>query len=172
VEIADARQPVDELKGDLRMARLLARALRTRPATLKEDVETPIVERCRVESALHPRRWSVPAVGPEPQSTPSAVGRELANRLRTSTTNASFARRRRNQRVGELADLIRAIRSSMALERYGRGSRVKNFARPLRRAGVVARGRTGLRERRGVGAVHRARSSSIDEVRWTKADAP
>ena len=35
-------EPVDELKGDLRMARLLARALRTRQRPLKDDVEIPI----------------------------------------------------------------------------------------------------------------------------------
>src|SRR5664280_1965423 len=35
-------EPVDQLKGDLRMARLLARALRTRQRALKEDVEIPV----------------------------------------------------------------------------------------------------------------------------------
>src|SRR5580700_6519878 len=76
-------EPVDELKGDLRMARLLARALRTRQRPLKDDVEIPIgraivvlrarytqetVERARRRPGNHNQRRS-------------AVGRELANRL-------------------------------------------------------------------------------------------
>src|SRR5665213_4293571 len=76
-------EPVDQLKGDLRMAKVLARALRTRERALRADVEIPVgraivvlraryteevVERARRRPGNHNQRRS-------------AVGRELATRL-------------------------------------------------------------------------------------------
>ncbi len=76
-------EDVDQLKGHLRMARVLSRALRTRERALRHDVDIPVgrativlkakytqeaVERARRRPGNHNQRRS-------------AVGRELASRL-------------------------------------------------------------------------------------------
>jgi DNA helicase IV len=169
-------EPVDELKGDLRMARLLARALRTRQRALKDDVDIPIgraivvlkarytqetIERARRRPGNHNQRRS-------------AVGRELANRL-ANEYYERFVREGVDEvnAVGELADLIRATpQFKWALERIwprlsGQELLHDLFGAPalLRAAG---QGFVSVEE---LALLFRARSNSIDEVRWTKADA-
>jgi len=138
------------------MARLLARALRTRQRPLKEDVEIPIGRAIVVLKARYTHETvERAAVGRNHNQRRSAVGRELANRL-ANEYYERFVREGVDEinAVGELADLIRATpQFQWSLERIGAALGSRTFARPLRRAGVVARGRTGLRERRGVGAV-------------------
>jgi len=123
-------EPVDELKGDLRMARLLARALRTRQRPLKEDVEIPIGRAIVVLKARYTtRRWSVPPSARNHNQRRSAVGRELANRL-ANEYYERFVREGVDEinAVGELADLIRATpQFQWSLERIWPRLSVKNF---------------------------------------------
>ena len=169
-------EPVDQLKGDLRMARVLARALRTRQRPLKEDVEIPvgraivvlrakytqeIVDRARRRPGNHNQRRS-------------AVGRELANRL-ANEYYERFVREGVDEvnAVGELADLIRVTSQfQRTLERIwprlsGQELLHDLFGAPalLRAAG---RGVLGDEE---IDLLYRARSTTFDEVKWTKADA-
>ena len=68
-------EPVDELKGDLRMARLLARALRTRQRPLKDDVEIPVGRAIVVlQARIHPRDGRARPTSPR-QSQPAPLGR-------------------------------------------------------------------------------------------------
>src|ERR1700722_15251879 len=169
-------EPVDELKGDLRMARLLARALRTRQRPLKDDIEITIgravavlkarytqetVERARRRPGNHNQRRS-------------AVGRELANRL-ANEYHERFVREGVDEvnAVGELAELIRATpQFKWALERIWPRLSGQELLHDLFGAPALLRaaGR-GFVSDEELALLHRARSNSIDEVKWTKADA-
>jgi DNA helicase IV len=169
-------EPVDQLKGDLRMARLLARALRTRQRPLKDDVEIPIgraivvlkarysqetVERARRRPGNHNQRRS-------------AVGRELANRL----ANEYYERFVRDgvdevNAVGELADLIRSTpQFKWALERMWPRLSGQELLHDLFGAPALLRAAgQGVLSDEDVALLERPRSAAIDDVRWTKADA-
>src|SRR5487761_1117587 len=167
---------VDELKGDLRMSRLLARALRTRQRPLKDDVEIPIgraivvlkarytqetVERARRRPGNHNQRRS-------------AVGRELANRL-ANEYYERFVREGVDEvnAVGELAELIRATpQFKWALERMWPRLSGQELLHDLFGAPALLRAAgQGVFSDEELSLLHRARSATIDEVQWTKADA-
>ncbi len=167
---------VDQLKGDLRMSKVLAKALRTRQRTLKDDVEIPIgraivvlrakytqevVDRARRRPGNHNQRRS-------------GVGRELANRL-ANEYYERFVREGIDEvnAVGELADLIRATTQfKYVLERIWPRLSGQELLHDLFGAPALLRaaGR-GILSDDEVDLLYRARSSSFDEVRWTKADA-
>jgi len=167
---------VDELKGDVRMARLLARALRTRQRPLKDDVEIPIgraivllkarytqetVDRARRRPGNHNQRRS-------------AVGRELANRLaneyyerfvregvdegqRRGRVGRSHSRDAPVQ-VGARTHLARLSGQELLHDLFGAPALLRAAGR-----GFVSDDELTL--------LFRARSATLDEVKWTKADA-
>ncbi len=94
VRAVDAEE-VDQLKGDARMAKVLARALRTRERALRHDVEIPVgraIVSCVLATPKRP--WSaLAAVLANHNQRRSAVGRELANRLANEYHSRSCARR-------------------------------------------------------------------------------
>ena len=169
-------EPVDELKGDLRMARLLARALRTRQRPLKDDIEIPIgravavlraryteetVERARRRPGNHNQRRS-------------AVGRELANRL-ANEYYERFVREGVDEvnAVSELSELIRATpQFKWALERIWPRLSGQELLHDLFGAPALLRaaGQSFVSDEE-LSLLYRARSNSLDEVKWTKADA-
>ncbi|HUZ41266.1 MAG TPA: AAA family ATPase [Acidimicrobiales bacterium] len=169
-------EPVDELKGDLRMARLLARALRTRQRPLKDDIEIPIgravavlraryteetVERARRRPGNHNQRRS-------------AVGRELANRL-ANEYYERFVREGVDEvnPVSELSELIRATpQFKWALERIWPRLSGQELLHDLFGAPALLRaaGQSFVSDEE-LSLLYRARSNSLDEVKWTKADA-
>ncbi len=127
-------EDVDQLKGDLRMARVLSRAMGTRERALRHDVEIPVgrativlkakytqdaVERAKRRPGNHNQRRS-------------AVGRELAARLASEygerfTKDGSRDGSEEVSNETELADAIRATRSSKKhFSASGRASPVKN----------------------------------------------
>jgi len=169
-------EPVDELKGDLRMARLLARALRTRQRPLKDDIEIPIgravavlraryteetVERARRRPGNHNQRRS-------------AVGRELANRL-ANEYYERFVREGVDEvnPVSELSELIRATpQFKWALERIWPRLSGQELLHDLFGAPALLRAAgQGFVSDEELSLLYRARSNSLDEVKWTKADA-
>jgi DNA helicase IV len=169
-------EPVDQLKGDLRMSRLLAKALRTRQRPLKDDVEIPVgraivvlrakytqetVERARRRPGNHNQRRS-------------AVGRELANRL-ANEYYERFVREGVDEvnAVGELADLIRSTSQfKYVLERIWPRLSGQELLHDLFGAPALLRAAgKGILSDDEVALLYRERSSSLDEVKWTKADA-
>ena len=169
-------EPAAQLKGDLRMARVLARALRTRQRSLKEDVEIPvgraivvlrakytqeIVDRARRRPGNHNQRRS-------------AIGRELANRL-ANEYYERFVREGIDEvnAVGELADLIRATAQfKRVLERIWPRLSGQELLHDLFGASALLRaaGHDVLSDQE-IELLYRPRSSTLDEVKWTKADA-
>jgi DNA helicase IV len=169
-------EPVDQLKGDLRMARLLARALRTRQRPLKEDVEIPVgraiillrakytqetVDRARRRPGNHNQRRS-------------AVGRELANRL-ANEYYERFVREGIDEvnAVGELADLIRSTSQfKYVLERIWPRLSGQELLHDLFGAPALLRAAgQGFLSDEELELLYRPRSASLDDVKWTKADA-
>jgi DNA helicase IV len=169
-------EPVDQLKGDLRMARLLARALRTRQRPLKEDVEIPVgraiivlrakytqetVDRARRRPGNHNQRRS-------------AVGRELANRL-ANEYYERFVREGIDEvnAVGELADLIRSTSQfKYVLGRIWPRLSGQELLHDLFGAPALLRAAgQGFLSDEELELLYRPRSASLEEVKWTKADA-
>ena len=177
VEIrGEDREEVDQLKGDLRMVTLVARALRTRQRPIRADVTIPVgraiitlksrytedvVERARRRPGNHNQRRS-------------AVGRELANRL-AQEYHERFVREGVEgvNAVSELADLIRAT---------------PEFKEVLQRIWPRLSGQELLHDLFGAPALLRAagqnlfsdaelellvrkRAESLEDIEWTKADA-
>jgi DNA helicase IV len=168
-------EEVDQLKGDIRMANLVARALRTRQRALRADVTIPVgraiitlksryteeaVDRARRRPGNHNQRRS-------------ALGRELANRL-AHEYHDRFVREGVDEvgAAGELADLIRAT---------------PEFKEVLQRVWPRLSGQELLHDLFGAPALLRAagqdlfsdaeldllvrkRSASLEEIEWTKAD--
>jgi hypothetical protein len=104
----------------------------------------------------------------------SAVGRELANRL-ANEYYERFVREGVDEinAVGELADLIRATpQFQWSLERIWPRLSGQELLHDLFGAPALLRaaGQDFVSDEE-LALLHRARSSSIDEVRWTKADA-
>jgi DNA helicase IV len=169
-------EEVDQLKGDVRMVSLIAKALRTRQRALRDDVNIPVgraivvlkarytaevVERARRRPGNHNQRRS-------------AVGRELANRL-AQEYYQRFVREGMDEVAGvnELADLIRArVEFKEALQRIWprlSGQELLHdlfgFSALLRAAGK------GLFSEDELELLARKRSESLEEIEWTKADA-
>jgi len=169
-------EEVDQLKGDVRMAKVLARALRTRQRPLREDVEIPVgraivllrarytqeaVERARRRPGNHNQRRS-------------AVGRELASRLaheyrdRFSHDNLEGA-----VAISELADAIRATpQFKEALQRIWPRLSGQELLHDLLGARALLRAAAkGVLSDDEIEMLYRPRFASIDQIAWTKADA-
>jgi DNA helicase IV len=169
-------EDVDQLKGDLRMATLIARALRTRQRPLRTDVQIPIgravvnlrarytqeaVERARRRPGNHNQRRS-------------AVGREIANRL-AQEYHQRFVREGTDETsgVGELADLIRSTpQFKEALQRIWPRLSGQDLLHDLFGAPALLRAAgKDLFSDAELELLGRKRSESLEEIEWTKADA-
>lgn len=169
-------EEVDQLKGDVRMVKLLARALRTRQRPLRHDVHIPVgraiivmkaryteevVERARRRPGNHNQRRS-------------AVGRELANRL-AQEYYQRFVREGIDEvsGVNELADLIRArTEFNEALQRIWPRLSGQELLHDLFGAPALLRAAgKGLFSENELELLGRKRSESLEEIEWTKADA-
>jgi DNA helicase IV len=169
-------EEVDRLKGDVRMATVLARALRTRQRPLRADVSIPvgraivvvrpedtvdIVERARRRPGNHNQRRS-------------AVGRELAARL-ASRYHDRFVRDQSEDAGGlnELADQIRATYEyKQMLQRIWPRLSGQDLLHDLFGAPALLRaaGR-GLLSDEEIALLARERSETLEDIHWTKADA-
>jgi hypothetical protein len=173
---ANESEEVDQLKGDIRMVRVLARALRTRERPLRQDVEIPVgrailtlkasyteeaVERARRRPGNHNQRRS-------------AVGRELATRL-ANEYEARFIHEASEDVNGaaELAELIRnAPQFKEALQRIWPRISGQELLHDLLGAPALLRAAgKGVLSDREVELLYRPRFTSLDEIAWTKADA-
>ncbi|MDE3065735.1 MAG: AAA family ATPase [Acidobacteriota bacterium] len=168
--------PVDRLKGDLRMVTFIARALATRQRPLREDVEIPVgraivvlrardtkevVERARRRPGNHNQRRS-------------AVGRELAQRLAVQY-RSRFAHEQGDvdEAISELADTIRTTSEfKAAMQRIWPRLSGPELLHDLfgARALIRAAGE-GLFSEAEQADLFRGRSATLEEVAWTKADA-
>ncbi len=169
-------EDVDQLKGDARMETLLSRALRTRQRPLRQDVSIPvgraiivvrpedttdIVERARRRPGNHNQRRS-------------AVGRELAARL-AARYHDRFVRDNADEggALNELADQIRATYEyKQMLQRIWPRLSGQDLLHDLFGAPALLRaaGR-GLFSEKELASLERPRSATLEEIRWTKADA-
>jgi DNA helicase IV len=169
-------EAVDRLKGDIRMATLLARAVGTRQRALREDISIP-VGRAVVVVTVADTRDVVERAKRRPSnhnSRRSAVGRELAQRL-AQRYHARFARDGVDEvsAVDELADLIRSTPEFKQLlqriwprlsgqdllhDLFGAPALLKAAGKDLFTADELA-------------SLVRPRSASLEEIAWTKADA-
>jgi len=169
-------EEVDQLKGDIRMAKVLARAMRTRQRPLKQDVEIPVgraivvvkasyteevVERARRRPGNHNQRRS-------------AVGRELALRL-ANEYHARFVRDGVEEvnAVSELADLIRSTTQfKQLLQRIWPRLSGQDLLHDLYGAPALLRvaGKNVLTDDE-IKLLERPRSENLEDVQWTKADA-
>jgi DNA helicase IV len=169
-------EEVDQLKGDRRMATVLARALATRERPLRHDVEIPVgraivvlrasytkeaVERARRRPGNHNQRRS-------------AVGRELATRLAHEYHERfAHAALEETNAAGELADLLRATpQFKEALQRIWPRLSGQELLHDLLGAPALLRaaGKDLLSEDE-VDLLYRPRFTSLEEIAWTKADA-
>jgi DNA helicase IV len=177
VEITAAdSEEVDQLKGDARMATLIARALRTRQRPLRADVQIPVgraiitlksryteevVGRARRRPGNHNQRRS-------------AVGRELANRL-AQEYYERFVREDTDEMnaASELADLIRATTEfKEMLQRIWPRLSGQELLHDLFGAPALLRAAgQGLFSDAELELLVRKRSESLEEIEWTKADA-
>jgi DNA helicase IV len=169
-------EEVDQLKGDLRMAKVLARALHTRERPIRHDVEIPVgraivllrasytqeaVDRARRRPGNHNQRRS-------------AVGRELATRVaheyRERFVHEDFEE---VNAVGELAELIRMTpQFKEALQRIWPRLSGQELLHDLLGAPALlkAAGKDLLSDDEIV-ALYRPRFTSLNAIAWTKADA-
>jgi len=169
-------EELDQLKGDIRMVKVLARALRTRQHPLRDDVEIPvgrailnlkaswskdIVERARRRPGNHNQRRS-------------AVGRELALRM----ANEYHSRFVKNSdeaisQVNELADAIRATQQfKIALQRIWPRLTGQDLLHDLFGAPALIRAAAkDILNDEEIALLHRPRSLNLEDVLWTKADA-
>jgi DNA helicase IV len=173
---AEESEEVDRLKGDPRMATVLARALRTRQRALRGDVEIPVgravlvlkaryteeaVERARRRPGNHNQRRS-------------AVGRELAARL-ANEYHERFVREGADEynAVEELADLIRMTpQFKEALQRIWPRLSGQELLHDLLGAPALLRvAGKGVLSDREIELLYRPRFTSLEEIAWTKADA-
>ncbi|MHB1209035.1 MAG: HelD family protein [Acidimicrobiales bacterium] len=169
-------EEVDQLKGDLRMVSLIARALRTRERALRDDVHIPvgraiIVLKARYthEAVEHARRRP----GNHNQRR-SAVGRELANRL-AQEYHQRFVRDASEDvsGVSDLAELIRATKEfKEALQRIWPRLSGQELLHDLFGAPALLRAAgKGVLSDNELELLARKRSSTLEEIEWTKADA-
>ncbi len=172
---AEEPDDVARLKGELRMATVLARALRTRERPLKNDVEIPLgravlVLRSRYTRDAVERARRRPGTHNQRRST---VGRELAARL----AQEYLARvRRDHDEAGSLEELAEQIRLTPpfkeALQRIWPRLSGQELLHDLFGAPALLRaaGR-GVLSDHEIASLYRPRSASVDDVAWTKADA-
>jgi DNA helicase IV len=173
---ATESEEVDQLKGDIRMVRVLARALRTRERPLRQDVQIPVgraimtlrasyteeaVERARRRPGNHNQRRS-------------AVGRELAARL-ANEYESRFIHEASEDAGGapELADLIRNTpQFKEALQRVWPRISGQELLHDLLGAPALLRAAgKGILGDREIELLYRPRFTSLEEIAWTKADA-
>ncbi len=173
---AEESDEVARLKGDLRMATVLARALRTRERPLRNDVPIPlgravvtlrardsaeVVNRARRRPGNHNQRRS-------------AVGRELASRVA-----AEYVGRFERDGAGgagaqsELAETIRQTpQFKQALQRMWPRLSGQELLHDLLGAPALLRAAAqGLLDGDEIALLFRPRFSADDEIAWTKADA-
>jgi DNA helicase IV len=173
-------EDVDQLKGDLRMARVLARAMGTRERALRHDVEIPVgrativlrakytkdaVERARRRPGNHNQRRS-------------AVGRELAARL-AAEYHERFTKdgsRDGSEEVSNETELAEAIRATPqfkeALQRVWPRITGQELVHDLLGAPALLRAAgKGILSDREIEMLYRPRFTSTEEIAWTKADA-
>ncbi len=169
-------EEVDQLKGDVRMVAVLARALRTRQRAIRDDVEIPVGRAIVVVKARHTRDVVERArrrPGNHNQRR-SAVGRELAMRL-ASEYHERFSSEglEEGNAVAELADLIRQTpQFKEIVQRIWPRLSGQELLHDLfgARALLRAAGQDLLSDEE-MDLLFRPRSTSLDEIRWTKADA-
>jgi DNA helicase IV len=173
---ASESEEVDQLKGDIRMVRVLARALRTRERPIRQDVEIPVgrailtlkasyteeaVERARRRPGNHNQRRS-------------AVGRELATRL-ANEYETRFTHEVSDEANGaaELAELIRnTSQFKEALQRIWPRISGQELLHDLLGAPALLRAAgKGILSDHEIELLHRPRFTSLEEIAWTKADA-
>jgi len=169
-------EEVDQLKGDLRMAKVLARALRTRERALRHDVEIPVgraivVLRARYSEEVVERARRRPG---NHNQRRSAVGRELATRL-ANEYHDRFVHDASEEvnAVGELAELIRSTpQFKEALQRIWPRLSGQELLHDLLGAPALlkAAGKDVLSEKE-IELLYRPRFTSSEEIAWTKADA-
>jgi DNA helicase IV len=169
-------EAADLVKGDLRMVRVLARALRTRQHPLKADVEIPlgravVVVKAHdtVEVVEHARRRP----GNHNQRR-SALSRELANKL-AQRYHQRFVRDGTDEvnAQGELADLIRHTPEfKQLIQRIWPRLSGQELLHDLFGAPALlkAAGRDILTDEE-IALLVRPRSQQLEDIRWTKADA-
>ncbi|HEY5103569.1 MAG TPA: AAA family ATPase [Acidimicrobiales bacterium] len=169
-------EEVAELKGDARMAKVLAKALRTRERALRADVEIPVgraivllraryteevVQRARRRPGNHNQRRS-------------AVGRELASRL-AHEYHDRFVRDGSEEAsgVGELAELIRSTpQFKEALQRIWPRLTGQELLHDLLGAPALLKAAAhNVLSDEEIALLHRARFTSVEDIAWTKADA-
>ena len=169
-------EELDQLKGDIRMVKVLARALRTRQHPLRDDVEIPvgrailnlkatwskdIVERARRRPGNHNQRRS-------------AVGRELALRM-ANEYHSRFVKNSDEEisQVNELADAIRATQQfKIALQRIWPRLTGQDLLHDLFGAPALIRAAAkDILNDEEIALLHRPRSLNLEDVLWTKADA-
>ncbi len=173
---AQDSEEVDRLKGDARMATLLARAVRTRQRPLREDMSIPVgrafivvkasdtrdvIERARRRPGNH-------------NSRRSAVGRELAARL-AQRYHARFVREGLDEVAAaeELADQIRATTEfKQLLQRIWPRLSGQDLLHDLFGAPALLRAAgKDLFSEEELALLARPRSAALEDVQWTKADA-
>jgi DNA helicase IV len=175
IRAVDAEE-VDELKGDVRMAKVLAKALRTRERALRNDVEIPVgraivVLRARYTEEVVDRARRRPG---NHNQRRSAVGRELASRLaheyhdrfvRDGSEDAS--------NVNELAELIRSTHQfKEALQRIWPRLTGQELLHDLLGAPALLKAAAhNVLSDEEVALLYRPRFTSVEEIAWTKADA-
>lgn len=169
-------EELDQLKGDIRMVKVLARALRTRQHPLRDDVEIPvgrailnlkaswskdIVDRARRRPGNHNQRRS-------------AVGRELALRM-ANEYHSRFVKNSDEEisQVNELADAIRATQQfKIALQRIWPRLTGQDLLHDLFGAPALIRAAAkDILNDEEIALLHRPRSVNLEDVLWTKADA-
>lgn len=173
---AEDDEEVDRLKGDLRMATVLERAVRTRQRPLRHDVDIPVgravlklkaryteevVERARRRPGNHNQRRS-------------AIGRELAARL-AQEYHERFTREGSDEynALDELADLIRLTpQFKEVLQRIWPRLSGQELLHDLFGAPALLRAAgKGVLSEREIELLYRPRSASLEDIAWTKADA-
>lgn len=173
---ASEPERVRALKGDLRMVRVVQRALRTRQRPLARDVEIPLgrvtlvlrardtrdaVERARRRPGNHNQRRS-------------PLGRELALRLATQYHHR-FVRGEAEDglSVAQLADQIRATTEfQTALQRMWPRLSGQELLHDLYGAPALLKAAAGdLFREEEIALLVRPRSASLEEIPWTAADA-
>ena len=174
-------EPVDWLKGDLRMVQFVARALRTRQHPLRSDVEIPVGRAIVVLKAQYTKE-AVDRARRRPgnhNQRRSAVGRELANRLANEYLDR-FVREVSDDisQVGELADLIRNTREfKEVVQRIwprlsGQELLHDLFGAPalIRAAGAKWCNRP-YNSDEEMALLYRPRAESLEATKWTQAAA-
>ena len=169
-------EEVDRLKGDPRMVQFIAQALRTRQRALRVDVQIPLGRAIVVVKARYVREALERArrrPGNHNQRR-SALGRELANRV-AMDYHERFVRDDVEGVTGvsELAELIRATAQfKQILQRIWPRLSGQELLHDLFGAPALIRaaGKDLLSDEE-CAMLYRARSETLEEIRWTKADA-